>query len=140
MIKAVRDFIHLGIAIREASPKRIPPRLLIASSIAVVGRYQQKHPASAVPEDIIEDTASPLPMGYAQAKWVCEKIVQSAHAEFQSDLRVAIVRIGHISGARLTGSWSLNEHIPLLVKMATKMGAIPKLQGVSFSTIAGLEM
>ncbi|KAL8680152.1 MAG: hypothetical protein Q9186_003619 [Xanthomendoza sp. 1 TL-2023] len=129
MIKAVRDFIDLGVAIRIHRPQALPPRLLVASSIAVVGKYPQKHPASPVPEVIIDDTSVPLPIGYAEAKWVCEKIVQSAHENMSAELTSAVVRIGQISGARSTGFWSLNEHVPFLVKMGKKMGAMPDLKG-----------
>lgn len=131
MIKAVRDFIDLGLAIRKAAPDRSPPRLLVASSIAVVGRWPQKGLGSVVSEEIIQDTTSPLPMGYAEAKWICEQIAQSAYENLGSDLNLAIVRIGQVSGARLTGFWSPNEHLPLLFKMAKKRGAMPDLQGVS---------
>ncbi|KAL8730210.1 MAG: hypothetical protein Q9166_004186 [cf. Caloplaca sp. 2 TL-2023] len=129
MIRAVRDFIQLGLAIRKARPQIPLPRLLVASSIAVVGEYPEHYSASPVPETVLDDTSVPLPMGYSEAKWVCEKIVQSAHENLSADLTSALVRIGQVSGARSTGFWSPNEHIPFLVQMGKKLGTMPDLQG-----------
>lgn len=135
MIKAVKDFILFGLEIRKNSARSSLPKLLVASSIAVVGNYPKKHLACSVPEAIVDDTGGPLPMGYAEAKWVCEKVVQSAYDNLSSDLTSAIVRIGQISGAQTTGFWSPNEHIPFLMKTGRKLGAMPDLQGVRSSPV-----
>jgi nucleoside-diphosphate-sugar epimerase len=104
------------------------PELIFLSSIAVAG--QRSHPLIA--EKPLDDPSSTTPMGYAEAKWVCEQIL------IQSCLPVKVIRVGQVSGSEKTGYWNSNEHIPQLLKASYQIGALPNLQGVSKSPKSNL--
>ena len=130
-IKVVRDLIELA---RLAHRKRpfLKPRLVLASSIAAVGSYPEILDSGAVvPEIPMNDPAVTLPFGYAQAKWCCEKVVESAQHTIPHELESVIIRIGQLSGSQTTGFWSQKEHLPALVKACQDTGAVPDLRGVS---------
>ena len=128
-IRTVRDLIELGCFAHELRPL-LKPRVVLASSIAVVGRYAMGSNSPLVPEISIDDPRVALPIGYAEAKWVCEKIVESAFHN-ANGVEPTILRIGQLSGSQMTGFWSHKEHIPTLVKASQAIGAFPNLQGVS---------
>ena len=77
------------------------------------------------------DPRSPLSIGYAEAKWVCEQIMTSAFNNLQSEMQPMIVRIGQLSGSSGTGYWSHKEHIPAIVKSSIAIRHLPDLHGVS---------
>jgi len=52
-----------------------------------------------VPKNSINDPKIPLPMGYAEAKWVCEKGIESAHQHL-CDVEPVILRIGQLTGLK----------------------------------------
>lgn len=138
-IKALRDLIDLAQAIYFAQPQ-IRPKIIFASSIAVAGRHDSMQSSGKVQETPLADPNDPLPMGYAQAKWVCEKMISMVSSylctEAGPKVEPIIIRIGQLSGSRLTGFWSPREHIPALVKASQDIGAMPDVSGVS-STIIG---
>ena len=129
-IKAVQELLRLARLVHSIRPN-FRARVVLASSIAVVGRYAKKTGTFLVPETAMDDPETPLPIGYAEAKWVCEKLIQSAF-EHLKELEPTIIRIGQVSGSQSTGFWSAKEHIPALIKASQSIGAIPDLQGVSF--------
>ncbi|KAL8628329.1 hypothetical protein Q9189_005950 [Teloschistes chrysophthalmus] len=128
-IKAVRDLIELA---RLAHGKRpsVRPRLVLASSIAVLGCYSKVTSSGpVVPEVTLNDPFVALPLGYAQAKWCCEKIIESAQESIPGEIECMIVRIGQISGSQTMGYWSPKEHFPALVKACQDVKAVPNLHG-----------
>ena len=130
-IKAVRDLIELARAayFRRTLPK---PRLILASSIAVVGCYSKIASSGAVvPEVSMANSSVTLPIGYAQAKWCCEKVIESVRDSIPHEVEANIVRIGQLSGSQSTGFWSSKEHFPALVKACQDVEAVPDLHGVS---------
>ena len=130
-IKTVRDLVELARLAHQKRPA-MKPRLAIASSIATVGRYSELSPLGAVvPEIPMEDPAATLPIGYAHAKWCCEKVVESAQQAIPHEIESMIVRIGQLSGSQSTGFWSHKEHLPALIKACQDIRAVPDLQGVS---------
>jgi len=130
-IKTLKTILDLGLKAHAVRPD-IKVKVVFASSIAVVGRYGMENPTNIVPEVIMHDPAVTLPMGYAEAKYVCEKIMESAHVTLSSQLQPIIVRIGQVSGSRTNGSWSQDEHFPVLVRTSQAIGKLPDLKGVSF--------
>ena len=119
----------LAIAAHEASGGSVRPRLLFASSIAVLARYEAKE--GLVPESAVEDPLATAPMGYAEAKWVCEQMLWRKSRENSDKFDAMIVRIGQLSGGEETGVWKVEEHFPTLVRLSQKVGALPALKGVS---------
>lgn len=116
-------------------------RLLFASSIAVVRHYsgvtdiQGANNGDAhtlVPEEEMLDSLVAAPLGYSEAKWVCERVLDYAGREFGAEMEPVIVRIGQVSGPEGTdGTWKTGEHIPKLVQASQKVGAFPRMDGVS---------
>ncbi|EDR03548.1 uncharacterized protein LACBIDRAFT_253196 [Laccaria bicolor S238N-H82] len=101
-------------------------RIMFTSSIAVASRYSlpssstfpsssssSEIPAVQVPE-IPLDATHPAPFGYAQAKWVCEQLLESVNQLFGSRVRASAVRLGQITGTMDKGAWNEWEHVPLM--------------------------
>lgn len=124
-IYAVRDLVELGRSAHGLQPK-IKPRIIFTSSIAVAGQYSTK----TVPEIPMHDPTIPLPIGYAEAKWVCERVMESAYLSSSGEVQPMIVRVGQLSGSQAIGYWSSKEHIPALVKASQALGKLPDLTGV----------
>ncbi|TRX93221.1 hypothetical protein FHL15_005800 [Xylaria flabelliformis] len=115
-----------------------PVRLLFSSSIAVARYYRQRgdnrgedHVRSIVPESAILDPLVSMPMGYAEAKWVCEMYLDCV-AKRLLGIEPVIVRVGQLSGPEKTsGVWKTEEHIPTLVHASQKIGAFPEMEGTA---------
>ena len=134
-IKALQDLINLARFAHRFRPS-LKPRIILASSIAVVGNYAvDRSGMVTVPEIPLNDsTRAPLMMGYAEAKWVCEQMMESAYNVLQCEVQPMIVRIGQLTGSQISGYWSVKEHIPVLVKSSMAIRHIPDLHGVSSSS------
>ena len=128
-IQTVKDLVQLGREIHHAQ-SGLRPRVILASSIAAVGRFSQKGKQTLVPETVIADPTTALPMGYAQAKWVCEQVMESAHRSVRCEIKPMILRIGQLSGSQATGYWSTQEHIAAMVRASQVLGRTPDLKGV----------
>ena len=129
-VQGTKALADLAIATHEASDRKLKPRLLFASSIAVLARYEneQNH---LVPEVAVDDPLVTAPMGYAEAKWVCEQLLGSMGNHAGDKFDPMIVRIGQLSGAEDAGVWKVEEHFPTLVKLSQQVSAFPALKGVS---------
>jgi len=128
-IKVIHDLVQLGQIAHRAWP-RVKPKIMLASSIAAVGGISTEKNRVVVPEKLLDDPSSTLSMGYAKAKWVCEKVMESAYRTVGDEIDPLVVRIGQLSGSQTTGIWSTQEHIAALVKASQSAGAMPDLQGV----------
>jgi len=129
-IRGVKSLIELAATAHRARPHLIP-RVIFASSIAVVGQYSLVAKKTLVPESAMHNPSVTVPMGYAEAKWVCERIMENAVHSRQGEIQPIVVRIGQISGSARTGYWNENEHVPALVKASQVIGHFPDLRGVS---------
>jgi aryl carrier-like protein len=80
---------------------------LFISSISSISSLE----STRVPEKIIKNTSAPLPMGYAESKFIAENILDYASKQERlknADLKVA--RVGQIAGPAYTsGIWSKSE-------------------------------
>lgn len=103
-----------------------PVRILFSSSIAVVGRS----PTATVKELPLSDPAAVDHFGYAEAKWVCERMFEEASRLYPHRLDASSVRIGQMTGAEASGAWNTSEHFPMIVKSCISVGKVPKLDGV----------
>lgn len=137
--RLTRDLIQLTVEsgkTQEGTKKgrpSSPPTYLFVSSIAVVGQYPNPKAGrgSMVPEVSMPDNECADAFGYAQAKLVCERIVESAARAHQGELVAKYVRVGQMTGARETALWNAREHFPALVKSSQLVGYLPKIRGVS---------
>lgn len=139
--RLTRDLIQLAVEsgkAQEITKKGVPsspPTYLFVSSIAVVGQYPNPNAGrgAMVPEVSMPDNDCADEFGYAQAKLVCERIVESAARAHQGELVAKYVRVGQMTGARETALWNAREHFPALVKSSQLVGYLPKIRGVSKS-------
>lgn len=156
LVEALVGLARRASAVRP--PETPPVRLLFASSIAVVRNYQshasqqskgdlnsssvgdfpvyidksRSSLPAAVPESAIDSPSITHPMGYAQAKWICERMLLHAGRTFSQEVDPVVVRIGQLSGPETTGGqWKTGEHVPVLLKASRMVGACPLLGGVS---------
>ncbi|ROV86977.1 hypothetical protein VMCG_10929 [Cytospora schulzeri] len=97
----------------------------LVSSIGVVGQYG----ASRVPEGSVGIEAV-LPIGYCEAKWVCERMLHETLCKHPEDFNAMVVRLGQIAGSRTSGFWNPVEHFAFLVKSAQSLRAWPDFDGV----------
>ncbi|PLN86966.1 hypothetical protein BDW42DRAFT_189877 [Aspergillus taichungensis] len=122
-VQSVCRLIQLTEDIHQLRP-HARPRVVFTSSIAVARHY----PNGEVPETRMANPECTVAMGYAEAKWVCEGLLDDAA---QSDCFVpAIVRLGQLSGSTGSGFWSKTEHIPTLISASVKIGALPQVKGI----------
>jgi nucleoside-diphosphate-sugar epimerase len=122
----------LGLA-RNAHSIRplVRPKMLFASSIAVVGQYPRVKKETIVPEVFMEEERCSNDIGYAKAKLVCEKILERAASDHADKFEVVYVRVGQLSGSKKSGSWNTDEHIAALFRSSQAIGSLPRLEGVS---------
>ena len=104
-----------------------PARMLLCSSISTA--LNTPHPAS-IPEAPIADFTHALQMGYARSKLVGEHAVcNAAHAGARS----YVLRIEQIVGDTAKGAWNDKEFVPLMVRSALTLKALPTLREVCFA-------
>ncbi|KAL6304984.1 hypothetical protein BKA93DRAFT_731865 [Sparassis latifolia] len=109
---------------------RSPVRVLFSSSIAVVGRYPILNGGNEpIKEGPLEDPEAIDHFGYAEAKWVCEKMFEEASRRFRDRIIAGNVRIGQLTGPEATGAWSISEHLPMIIKSAAAVGRMPIVEG-----------
>ena len=111
-----------------------PARMLFSSSIAVVGRHPSSASRTPIAEAPLDDPAAVDRFGYAEAKWVCERMFARAGEAFAERLEASSVRLGQLSGAERTAHWNAAEHIPMLARSCVAVGAVPDFDGVGLSS------
>jgi thioester reductase-like protein len=80
--------------------------------------------ADSIPERENPEHGGNLSMGYAQSKWVAEKMVRTAR---ERGLPVGIYRPGNIVGDRATGAGNPNDFIWRMVKGCIQLGCAPEI-------------
>ncbi|KAL8692796.1 MAG: hypothetical protein Q9218_002237, partial [Villophora microphyllina] len=106
----------------------------LISSIATVGHYPLSHSHLADPNHIPESRTSipsVLPNGYGDAKYVCERILDSTLHLHPERFRAMVVRLGQVAGSKRSGYWNPMEHFCFMVKSAQTLRSLPDLEGVA---------
>jgi thioester reductase-like protein len=67
-----------------------------------------------------------LQVGYAQSKWVAEKLVTEARVR---GLPVCIYRLGTVAGDSRTGGWKTDDYVCRFIKGCIQLGSIPDQDG-----------
>lgn len=99
------------------------PRIVFLSSVSSISNWHLAHKGPA-PERLVEDVSAVHEMGYAQSKYVSEKILCIAGE--RSRIPVSILRIGQIAGPTTSdGTWPKSEWFPLLIKSSLSVGLLP---------------
>ncbi|KAH7888517.1 L-aminoadipate-semialdehyde dehydrogenase, partial [Phlebopus sp. FC_14] len=118
----IRGAINL-INLALSSPHVQPATLFFASSISAVASWPG--PAT-VPEAVTDNPLFAQPLGYAQSKWVTEKLCQIAAQT--TPIQTGILRIGQMVGDSSNGIWNETEAISLIFKCANTIGILPELE------------
>ena len=94
-IRAVQGLVHLARTVRRIRRGSARVRLVFASSIAVARNFadfadgihaqDSRAGTSNVPEASFQDPRVATRMGYAEAKWVCEQMLDQSAEEFGHD-------------------------------------------------------
>ncbi|KAL3431733.1 hypothetical protein BDV09DRAFT_206456 [Aspergillus tetrazonus] len=111
--QSLHNLLALARDIHNHRPS-IKPRLTFISSIATVGQYARVHGVRMVPETPVDSVECLNPIGYAEAKLVCERMLEHAQKHYPHEMAVSYVRMGQIAGSSMTGFWNINEHFPAL--------------------------
>ena len=100
-----------------------PTKFYFCSSVSAGGATPR--PAS-VPEKAIDDLSHAQKIGYGRSKLVTEHIVRNAMRRTGMEARV--LRIGQLSGDRVSAMWNETEAVALMVRSAISVGALPALE------------
>ena len=108
------------------------PRLFFISSISSVMSYGSS--SQNIPEEVISTESAPGPNGYAESKFLSERLLD--HAAQKLSIDTAFARVGQIAGpVRHTGLWNKAEWFPSLVISSHHVGAIPDSLGATMGNI-----
>ncbi len=94
-------------------------RFFFVSSVSAAVRS-----GSAVPEEHLKHLTDAQEMGYARSKLVAERLCLHAR---QAGLDARVLRVGQITGDTQRGAWNDTEAIPLMIRSAVSIGALPTL-------------
>jgi thioester reductase-like protein len=127
----LRIMAHLLALAGKMSASRSPGNLVtfeLVSSIATVGNQPVLRGSPVVLEErvCIEHV---LPTGYAVAKYICERMLDSTLHLHPTRFRATAVRLGQIAGSSYSGHWNSKEHIPFMIKSGQTVGSFPDLPG-----------
>lgn len=110
------------------------PRLFFVSSISSsIENTSHDTKDIIIPEDVLHNASAPMPMGYAQSKYVAERIL--AKFAHYTGLRVTILRLGQIAGPVVdnirdidnpsSAVWNEREWFPSMMRSSANLGFIP---------------
>ncbi|KAF2109008.1 male sterility protein-domain-containing protein [Lophiotrema nucula] len=114
----------MNLAIRH--PRGRTPRFVYCSSTAAAINADPDG-ANCIPEEILNSPSSASPLGYSQSKWVAEQICLKAHQNTALRGRVAVIRVGQLSGDSVTGIWNTKEAWPMMLSTMKLIGSLPDL-------------
>jgi thioester reductase-like protein len=113
-----------------ASASKTPTLFFLSSISSVMGHETDSR---LTPESIIS-TNTPGPNGYANSKYIAEKLLD--HAAQILGIRTSLARVGQVAGAvRTPGLWNKAEYFPSLVKSSLHLGAVPASVGATLDRI-----
>lgn len=127
--QTLQNLLNLATDAHTARPM-IRPRFLFVSSIAVVGQYNHIYGGRIIPEVPMTDDKCTNPIGYGEAKLVCEKIIEKAAHDYGDEIEASYIRIGQMSGSKKTGFWNTSEHLAALIRSSQTVRKLPLLAGV----------
>ena len=109
--------------LRFSARSELGPCLNFLSSISAVMKWNLVD-SRPIPEQIITDWSVAEPFGYAQSKYVAERLLDSAAA---AGIPCVVFRIGQVAGpVMIEGSmWNRREWLPSLVASSLFIGKIP---------------
>lgn len=121
-IAGVRNLLDLALKI----PRSDPPRFTYCSSTASV-MNGPTDTTGQLPERIQANPSYASPLGYSRSKWVAEHICLEAHHRTSLHGRIAVVRVGQLTGDSVSGVWNMKEAWPMMLSTATAINCLPDL-------------
>jgi thioester reductase-like protein len=107
--------------------------ILFVSTISTAMNWTQK----PVPESSIHDLNSPAFIGYAESKYVAERLIE-AHAS-SAGFTSSVMRVGQIAGPVMStagGVWNMQEWFPSLLASSKYLGLLPESLGTMDDSIS----
>jgi len=129
-VDGTREMLRL--AVRGPAPRPV-------HFISTVGVFSSaKSPAAVIPEDLPQEASGPLAMGYAQSKWVSERMIRTA-AERGVPMSIHRINTGPHS---VTGAFNRLDYLSLVLKGCIEAGIAPdqakvQLQPAPVDYVAG---
>ena len=117
-IHGVRQFINFS------SQSTYGAFIFFISTISTVMNYPASH-LGMMPESIIDNFSLAQGMGYAESKYVAERMLDEAARV--SGVSSAVCRVGQVAGpTKGKGVWRTEEWFPSLIKSSVHLGCMPK--------------
>lgn len=127
-LRCMRHLIDLA---SRASAYNVPGchvKFVFVSSIAVVGHNPLWKKENRVPESEVPIQAV-MPIGYAEAKYICELMLDKTLGRHPEYFQSSVVRLGQVAGSRNSGYWNTQEHLSFIWKTSHTIQALPQLPG-----------
>jgi len=121
-LAGLKSLIDLSLS---ASRSR-PPRFAFCSSTAAIMNGELDH-YGYLSEALSKYPSTASPLGYSRSKWVAEQICAEAHRQTPMQGRIAIIRVGQLSGDSKMGIWNTKEAWPMMLNTARLIGCLPDL-------------
>jgi thioester reductase-like protein len=124
---AMRHLVDLVSAASGTRASDTKVNFSFVSSVAAVGQYPTWKKEVHGPEDCMSLEAV-MPIGYAEAKHVCERMLDETLHRHPERFRTSAVRRGQIAGSKTSGYWNTTEHLAFIWKSSQMVQKIPALQ------------
>ncbi|TLS31171.1 hypothetical protein PpBr36_03831 [Pyricularia pennisetigena] len=120
-IAGVQNLVRIALSV----PFCRPARFAFVSSVSAAGGTPLP---ARVAERYVADPRHAQGMGYARSKWVAEHVVRRAAEEAGGGAAAfRVLRTGQVVGDSEGGRWSASEAVPLMLRAAETIGALPRL-------------
>jgi thioester reductase-like protein len=121
-IAGVRNLLNLALKARRSN-------LLHFTYCSSTASIMNSSPDSSggLAEHIQPDPSSASPLGYSRSKWVAEHICLEAHRQTNLHGRIAVVRVGQLTGDSTSGVWNTKEAWPMMLSTARLIKCLPDL-------------
>ncbi|KAF5657011.1 polyketide synthase [Fusarium heterosporum] len=127
-LRIMANMLRLAKDISIQRPRNSVVTFEFISSIATIGYHPYLTGSPVVPEERVA-IESVLPTGYGDAKYICERMLDTTLHLFPDRFRATAVRLGQIAGSTTNGHWNAMEHVPFLLKSSQTIKALPDLPG-----------
>lgn len=120
-VHGVRQFINFS------SQSKYGAFIFFISTISTAMNYPASH-TGPMPESIIDEFSLPQGMGYAESKYISERMLDEAARV--SGVKSAVCRVGQVAGpTKGTGVWRTGEWFPSLMKSSVHLKCFPSELG-----------
>ncbi|KAJ5949326.1 AMP-dependent synthetase/ligase [Penicillium verhagenii] len=115
-LRGLYNLLQFSLSVEQPQPAVV---MFLSSISTALGAM-----STTIPEGPLDLELNTAYMGYGQSKLTGEHIVSSAH---RSGARAYSLRIGQVSGHSKKGLWNDSEALPLMIRSALILKALPSL-------------